>query len=184
MQTFRYKYDTDKTLTQLRFIGENNVHLGSINWFAVHPTSMNNTNKLLTSDNVGYASILLEKEFNSDSSIGQGSVVAAFASSNLGDASPNTNGPRCEHSGMPCDSPTSSCPASEGSCFASGPGKDQFDSCKIIATKMFEGAKYLIERDAGTEVSGSLNYIHQFIDMSSAKAKYYNQNEKSYETVS
>lgn len=38
--------------------------LGVINWFAVHPTSMNNTNKLISSDNVGYASVLMEKALN------------------------------------------------------------------------------------------------------------------------
>lgn len=40
--------------------------LGAINWFAVHPTSMNYTNRLISSDNVGYASILLEKKLNPD----------------------------------------------------------------------------------------------------------------------
>lgn len=34
--------------------------IGAIQWFAVHPTSMSNTNCLVSSDNVGYASILLE----------------------------------------------------------------------------------------------------------------------------
>lgn len=114
-------------MTQLRFTNENNEYIGILNWFAVHPTSMNNTNKLVTTDNVGYASILLEKELNPNTLIGQGKVVAAFASANLGDSSPNINGPKCEFSGMPCDLLTSSCPASEGSCFASGPGLDQFD---------------------------------------------------------
>lgn len=113
----RYKYDTDKTLTQLQFIGKNNELIGAINWFAVHPTSMNNTNKLVTSDNVGYASILLEKHLNPGATVGQGNIVAAFASANLGDSSPNTNGPKCEFSGMPCDIMTSSCPPSEGAWF-------------------------------------------------------------------
>lgn len=56
----RYQHDTDKILTQLRFVDTNGNVIGAINWFAVHPTSMNNTNKLVTTDNVGYASILLE----------------------------------------------------------------------------------------------------------------------------
>ncbi|VVD05075.1 unnamed protein product [Leptidea sinapis] len=49
----RYKYDVDKTLTQVRFLSPSNDILGVINWFPVHPTSMNNTNKLISSDNVG-----------------------------------------------------------------------------------------------------------------------------------
>ena len=51
-------------MTQLQFIGEDNKPLGAISWFPVHPTSMNNTNRLVSSDNVGYASILFEKELN------------------------------------------------------------------------------------------------------------------------
>lgn len=60
----RYKYDVDKTLAQVRFITPSNKVVGVINWFAVHPTSMNNTNRLISSDNVGYASLLMEKALN------------------------------------------------------------------------------------------------------------------------
>lgn len=49
-------------------------------------------------------------------------------------------GPKCELSGERCDVLTSSCPAKHGQCFASGPGKDHFESTKIIATRLFEGA--------------------------------------------
>lgn len=38
--------------------------IGMINWFAVHCTSMNNTNKLISGDNKGYASMLFERDFN------------------------------------------------------------------------------------------------------------------------
>lgn len=60
----QYQYDTDKTLTQIRFVSEDNEVIGAINWFAVHPTSMNNTNHFVSSDNVGYAAILLEQHMN------------------------------------------------------------------------------------------------------------------------
>jgi neutral ceramidase len=56
---------------------------------------MNNTNKFISSDNVGYASMLLEQEYNKDSMVGKGSFVGAFCSSNLGDVSPNIMGPKC-----------------------------------------------------------------------------------------
>lgn len=55
----------------MRFVGNQNNPLGVINWFAVHPTSMNNTNKLVSSDNVGYAALLLEKEMNPDDLTGK-----------------------------------------------------------------------------------------------------------------
>lgn len=179
----RYKYDTDKTLTQLRFLDANNNYIGIINWFAVHPTSMNNTNKLVTTDNVGYASLLLEQEMDPDSLPGQSKFVGTFASANLGDASPNTKGPKCEYSGMPCDLLTSSCPPDQGHCFSSGPGKDQFDSCRIIATLLFEGARAILRSGMGREITGEISYIHQFINMSNAKAKYFNPKSKEYEQV-
>lgn len=57
---------------------------------------MNNTNKFVSSDNVGYASLLLEQEYNYDDVAGKGSFVGAFCSANLGDVSPNINGPKCQ----------------------------------------------------------------------------------------
>lgn len=62
----------DKILTQIQFYkNEDNKPLGVINWFAIHPTSMNNTNHLVSSDNIGYASILFERIMNNDSLIGK-----------------------------------------------------------------------------------------------------------------
>lgn len=68
---FRYKHNVDKILTQMQFTGPDNKPRGVINWFAVHPTSMNNTNHLVSSDNVGYASILFEQMMNNDAMIGK-----------------------------------------------------------------------------------------------------------------
>lgn len=61
---FRYKYDVDKHMVQLKFVDTNNKAIGMISWFAIHPTSMNYTNRLVSSDNVGYASVLFEKKMN------------------------------------------------------------------------------------------------------------------------
>ena len=55
----------------MQFTAANGQALGVINWFAVHPTSMNNTNHLVSSDNVGYASILFEKKINKDVMLGK-----------------------------------------------------------------------------------------------------------------
>lgn len=60
----RYEHDTDKTFTQLKFIRSDGLPMGVITWYAVHATSMNNTNKLVSSDNVGLASILFEGRMN------------------------------------------------------------------------------------------------------------------------
>ena len=51
------------------FNAETNVPMGVINWFAVHPTSMNNTNHLISGDNKGLASQLLERHVNPKSQL-------------------------------------------------------------------------------------------------------------------
>lgn len=136
-----FKYDVDKQLVQMKFLSKKTKQLmGVINWFAVHPTSMNNTNRLISTDNVGYASVLLEQEYNPDERIGRGDFVGAFASTNLGDVSPNIMGAKCQLTGAPCDLATSSCAEGKGPCVASGPGKDMFESTKIIATRIYKGA--------------------------------------------
>lgn len=135
-----YKDYTDKKLVQVKVVDSEGKPLGAINWFAVHPTSMNKTNCFVSSDNVGYASILLEQEMNPDSLPGQGKFVGAMAASNLGDVSPNVMGPKCEKTGLPCDLLTSSCPSGTGSCIASGPGKDMFDSTRMIAKRIYTAA--------------------------------------------
>lgn len=135
-----YVDNTDKKLVQLKLVDTSGRIMGAINWYAVHPTSMNKTNCYLSSDNVGYASLLLEQEMNPGSLPGQGEFVGALAASNLGDVSPNVMGPRCEKTGLPCDSLTSSCPAGAGACIAYGPGKDMFESTRIIAKRIFTAA--------------------------------------------
>lgn len=106
----RYKYDTDKEMLLLRIVDRRNEPIAMINWFPVHATSMNNTNHLISSDNKGFASLLFEKDFNPPGTLpGKGKFVAIFAQANEGDVSPNTRGPRCVDTGLPCDLATSTC---------------------------------------------------------------------------
>ncbi len=51
----------------LKFVDTDGKPLGMISWFAVHCTSMNNTNRLISGDNKGYASYRFEREMNPDS---------------------------------------------------------------------------------------------------------------------
>ncbi|PBC34777.1 Neutral ceramidase [Apis cerana cerana] len=170
----KYRDNVDKILTQIQFYKEeDNKPLGVINWFAIHPTSMNNTNHLVSSDNIGYASILFERIMNNDSLIGKGPFVAAFASSNLGDVSPNTRGPKCEFSGNNC-SKQYTCPGRKEMCFASGPGRNMFESTSIIANKMFKES---------WEVIGPLRVVHRYVNMVEQTAEYYNETTQRTETV-
>lgn len=178
----KYEHDVDKILTQLQFIGADDKPLGVINWFAVHPTSMNNTNRLVSSDNMGYASILFEKMMNINAAIGKSQFVAAFASTNLGDVSPNTRGPKCEFSGKNC-SDQYTCPGKKEKCFASGPGKNMFESTSIIAHKIYQEAAKLWQSDEAMEVVGPVRVVHQYVNMPEQTAEFYNETTGKVEEV-
>jgi neutral ceramidase len=159
--------DTDKTMLQLTFKSATQT-LGVLNWFAVHGTSLNNTNTLTSGDNRGYASYALEKEVNGDVLTGKGSFVAAFASTNLGDVSPNTMGAKCIDTGLPCEGGHSTCNGKCENCIAFGPGTngDMFESCQIIGGKQADFAKSLM--DSATEaITGPIDYRHSFVNMPS-----------------
>merc|ERR1739848_452753 len=134
--------------------------------FAVHGTSMNNTNKLISGDNRGRASMLFEQQMNGDKLPGFGKFVAAFAATNLGDVSPNTAGAKCLDTGLPCDAATSTCNGRNEQCVAFGPGTngDMFESTDIIATKQFDKAMELY-KSASKEISGPIDFRHSFINM-------------------
>ncbi|XP_011300650.1 neutral ceramidase [Fopius arisanus] len=179
----KYKDNVDKTMTQLQFVAADGHPLGVINWFAVHPTSMNNTNRLVSSDNVGYAALLFEQKMNKNSMPGKGKFVAAFASSNLGDVSPNTRGPKCEFSGKDCTEQYT-CTGKKELCFASGPGKDMFESTSIIARKLFTAAINLWKKGSSKEVSGPVRVVHRYVNMPEQKAEYYNETTGRVEELS
>lgn len=167
----QYDYDTDQNMTLLKLVAEDGKELGMFNWFAVHPTSMNNTNILVSGDNKGYASYLTEQWKNGPTSSGTlpglGSFVAAFGSTNLGDVSPNTNGPHCQDTGLPCDVLHSTCDGRTELCVASGPGKDMFESCEIIGRKQFEFAKELYNKPGAKLHSKNtmVDYVSSYVMM-------------------
>ena len=105
----RYASNLDTNMVQLNFYNAEDEAIGVINWFSVHPNSMNNTNHYISGDNKGAASAMLEKEMGPGHLAGQSPFVAAFASTNLGDVSPNTEGPRCQDTGLECDLEHSTC---------------------------------------------------------------------------
>ncbi|KAG8435546.1 hypothetical protein GDO86_013471 [Hymenochirus boettgeri] len=162
----KYPSDVDKGILVLKLVDMYDQDLGIISWFAVHAVSMPNTNHLISSDNLGYAAYLFEQEKNNGSLPGEGSFVAAFTSSNHGDVSPNTKGPHCINTGLPCDVPTSTCPVGGvTACVAMGPGNNTFESTQIIGEHIFLKAKELYS-NASTELERKLSFAHQWADMS------------------
>uniref|UniRef100_A0A3Q3GN98 Neutral ceramidase n=1 Tax=Labrus bergylta TaxID=56723 RepID=A0A3Q3GN98_9LABR len=161
----RYKWNTDKQVVVLKFTDLDGDGIGMLSWFAVHAVSMNYTNLMVSSDNMGYASYLLEQDKNPGELPGQGGFVAGFSSSNLGDVSPNTKGPHCMNTGMPCDYLNSSCPdGGTKECKAFGPGEDMFESTRIIGENIYKKAKELYANTA-EEVTGLLHSAHQWVNM-------------------
>ena len=101
-----------------------------------------------------------------ESLVGSSSFIAAFASTNLGDVSPNILGPKCIDTGLPCDVEHSTCNNRTQMCIASGPGGDMFDSTRIIAERQFNAAYDLFARvETAVEVSGPVQFVHQWVDM-------------------
>ncbi|XP_064457109.1 neutral ceramidase B-like [Ornithodoros turicata] len=159
-----YNKNTDTRMFLLKFTDVHGNSIGMINWFAVHPTSMNNTNQLISGDNKGYAQLKFEQAMNGKALLGKGPFIAAFAQANEGDVSPNLEGPRCIDTGLPCDFETSTCNGRNYKCIAFGPGKDMFESTKVLGERQFQKAMDLFN-SASQKLSGPVAFAYQTVDM-------------------
>jgi neutral ceramidase len=114
--------------------------VGAVNWFATHGTSMSNRNKLISSDNKGYAAYAWERlalgvDYLAD---GPPDFIGAFAQTNAGDMSPNLN----RRPG-------------------SGPTEDEFENTRIIGQRQYAAASSLVGSGAAIEagLDARLTYI-------------------------
>jgi neutral ceramidase len=131
----RYDADTDREMTLLKLMVADDP-IGVINWFAVHPTAMTYNNRLISGDQKGHASYLMESTNGSR----DGRFVAAFAQSNCGDVTPNLN------------------------LNNTGPGDNEFETTRIIAERQVAVAQQLF--DSATErLTGPVDYRQCFVDM-------------------
>jgi neutral ceramidase len=135
----RYKNDVDATMTLLKFVRDDGP-IGALNWFAVHGTSMNYYNKLISGDNKGYAAYAMEQAHGTRYT-GKPEFVAAFAQSNPGDVTPNLN------------------------LNNTGPGKNDTESTRIIGARQARVAEKLFDQAAET-VRGPIEVRHLFVDFS------------------
>lgn len=85
----RYSEDTNTSMTLLRF-ADDSGDIGMLNWYALHPTAMNFYNHLISGDHKGYASLQMEQQHGTTYASND-DFVAAFAQSDPGDVTPNTN---------------------------------------------------------------------------------------------
>lgn len=164
-----YDSNVDKNMTVLRMEDSQGNEMGLLSWFAVHGTSMNNTNRLISGDNKGYAAYYTEKLKNGNSSVpGMGPFIAGFAQCNEGDVTPNTVGAYCPD-GTPCDPRSSTCIGEDGRartelCRGYGPGESDFDATQIIGQNQADFALKLYD-DAVEQLQGDIAYIHTFLNM-------------------
>lgn len=136
-----YKEAMDLNMTLLRLQGAANA-LGSINWFAVHPTSMTFNNKLISGDHKGYASLTWEQQASdSGKELLAENFIAAFAQSTPGDVTPNLN----------LDN--------------TGPGHSDIASTQIIGQRQLDTALTLF-RGANEVIAGPIESRQLYIDMS------------------
>ncbi len=115
--------------------------VGAINWFATHCTSMTNQNRLISSDNKGYASLHWERHVAGVDYLDtvQPGFVAAFAQTNAGDMTPNL---RLQP--------------------GRGPTDDELENTRIIGERQYEAAARLLGEPAVNltgGVGGRLIYI-------------------------
>lgn len=136
----QYASPVDTTMTLLKFVRDDGA-VGLLNWFAVHPTSVDYYYKLTTSDNKGYAAYVVERTLAERQPDGAGPFVAAFANSNCGDVTPNLN------------------------LDATGPGATVLESCAIMGGRQAETALRLFDA-ADEELSGPIDVRHAFVDFS------------------
>ncbi|HWE68341.1 MAG TPA: neutral/alkaline ceramidase [Acidimicrobiales bacterium] len=134
----------DPQTTLLR-IERDGATVGAVNWFATHNTSMTNENRLISSDNKGYAGYYWERvvhglDYLADVEAAP-AFVGAFAQTNAGDMSPNLN----LHPG-------------------DGPTQDQFENTRIIGRRQYEAAAALAEA-GGRAVTGPVDSRVLYVDL-------------------
>jgi neutral ceramidase len=135
----RYAGDTDTRMTVLRLQRLDGTEVGLVSWFAVHPVSMGNTNRLISADNKGHASALFER-LKGTNYAATSTFVAAFAQTNAGDVSPNIYG-----NGY-------------------GEGANDLESTQASGQRQFDKALGLYLA-ASTPVVGGVDHRHSYVKM-------------------
>jgi neutral ceramidase len=128
----------DRQMKMLNFRDKNGLSISSINWFAVHTTSISNDNTLLSPDNKGYAAGFLENLY------GEG-YVGTFAQACAGDVTPNYVWDKKKK-------------------WTRGRFEDDFESAEYNGKLQFNLAKSLVEKE-GQDVGDKIDYATVYIDI-------------------
>ncbi|MCA2210008.1 neutral/alkaline non-lysosomal ceramidase N-terminal domain-containing protein [Nocardia rosealba] len=115
--------------------------VGALTWFATHNTSMTNKNRLISSDNKGYASYAAEHlEHGVRHLDGEPSYLAAFVQTNAGDMSPNL----ALAPGI-------------------GPTDDEFDNTRIIGERQYIASRTAAEQAA--PITSTIDSLLCYVDL-------------------
>jgi neutral ceramidase len=163
----QYEYDTDKTMTMLRFDRTSDSKTFAVlTFFSVHGTSLYENNTLTAGDNKGVAAYLFERSVANDTRFADG-FIAGFSQSSVGDTSPNVLGAYCEDTGLPCRFEDSTCNGETELCRGRGPYFLENDagskSCFEIGRRQYTAAKQLYDEldTNGTQIVGS-SFVSSF----------------------
>lgn len=127
----------DPAMALLRFERDGDL-VGAINWFAVHNTSMPNTNRLISADNKGWAAYSWEQEGADPQGVAP-ELITAFAQTNAGDLSPNLDL-------LP----------------GKGPTDDERENTAEIGARQLAAAQELATRP-GVELEASVDVRHRYL---------------------
>jgi neutral ceramidase len=135
----RYEEDTNTEMILLKFVDDSG-EIGVFNWYALHPTAMNFYNHLISGDHKGYASLQMERQHGTTYDSAD-DFVAAFANSDPGDVSPNTN----------LDN--------------TGPGDTDVETTRIMGDRQLEVAQKLFTQATET-LEGPIDSRRIYVDLS------------------
>lgn len=129
----------DRDMTLLRFDGTDGTPIGSINWFAVHTTTVHSDKTTVHSDNKGVAATLMEERFGG---------VSAFAQSSPGDVTPNYMRHKRDK-------------------VTRGPTPDDYENARIHGRFQFEMAERLYQEAAfAPEQPAKVDSVSGYFDLS------------------
>lgn len=136
----------DREMTLLKFTNEQGDDIGSVNWFAVHTTSLPNTYTKICSDNKGFAAELLEQDIRKKSP----DYIAAFAQGACGDVSARSRyNPKL--------------PFQRGK--YEGEFPDDLKSSRFNGQLQYEKAREINDQ-ASQAVGDELGFVQQYLDFS------------------
>ncbi|MCH2045506.1 MAG: neutral/alkaline non-lysosomal ceramidase N-terminal domain-containing protein [Saprospiraceae bacterium] len=136
----------DRTMRLLRFDDAQGKPIGSLNWFGVHTTSVASRNRKVCSDNKGYAAQYFE-DYLKEKHNSKETIPTGFAQEVAGDISPN-------FIWIP------------GRRQYRGKYKDDFESAAYNGKIQADKAQEIFEEaQSGRAITGELDYIHAYVDM-------------------